>query len=75
MLFHPRVIRGALNGKIQGYLHVLFSGGGHKGIEVGKGAQPRIDGHMAPSGVSDRPGGARIVRTGNEAIVWALAMR
>ncbi len=72
--FDPRVVRGGLQGKVQGHFQPQFPGPRHEGVEVLEGAQVRVDGVVAALLGPDGPGRAGIVRPGEQGVVRALAV-
>ena len=65
VLRHPRVVRGALEGQVQGDLHAQLASAGHQGLEVLESAQVGVDGVVAAIGGANAVKEARIALTGN----------
>ena len=73
VLLHPRVVRGCLQGEVQGYLHTQVMGVGDEAVEVREGAKIWVDGVMAASRGTNGPWRTGIVGPGGQGVVPALA--
>src|SRR5262249_22382058 len=67
------VVGGALKGDFQGDVDAVLAGGGDQTVEVGQGAQLRVDGLVPALGAADGPGAAGVARPGRQGVVRALA--
>src|SRR5437867_9262129 len=74
MLGDPRVVGGALQGQVKGDLQAVPARGTDELLEVGEGAQRRVDGVVAALGRADRPRGADVARPGVQAVVGPLRL-
>src|SRR5271170_3101910 len=75
MLRDPGVVRGTLEGDVEGNLHAVFTGRGDESVEVAKSAERGVDGLVAPLFCADGPRAARIVFRRGDAVVRAFAKR
>ena len=78
MLGDPGVIGRALEGDVEGELHVVLLRGGYEVVEVVQGAKFRVDGFMAAFYAgrgfgADSPGAAVVAFKGGGGIVLAFA--
>ena len=55
VLGHPRMVGGGLQSQVKRYFHVQFASTGDEVIEVGQGAQVRVDRVMTAGSVTDGP--------------------
>ena len=74
VLGQPGMVRGALDGEVEGDLEAQLPGIGDERVEVVDRAEVGVDGGVAAGVGADRPGAAGIVGTGGEAVVRALAV-
>ena len=74
MLRHPRVVRRALEGQVQGHLHAQLPGARDEGDEVLDAAQLGVDGVVPAVGRADAVGRTGIPGLGHQRIVAALAV-
>ena len=74
MLLDPRVVRRALNGKVQSDLHFQFLRPTDERTEIVHRPQLRMDGLMAALLRTDRVGGTDIPRFANQRIVFTFAV-
>ena len=70
----PRMVRCALQCKIQRHLHAEIGGGGDEGVEVGDHAEFGVHGVVAPLRAADRPRRADVTVVGGHGVVGAFAM-
>ncbi len=73
MFGDPGMIGRALEGDVQGELHAVFARGGGEVLEIGEGAELRMDGLVAAFGGADGPGAAVIAFGGDDVVVGAFA--
>ena len=69
------MIRGGLQGNVEGDLHAERAGPGDEGAEVVKGAEARLDGVVTALLVADGVGNAGVALARAEGVVLALAKR
>src|SRR5436309_3356199 len=73
MLAHPRMVGRALEGDVQRDLDTVFVRRGEEVVEVGDGAELRVDGGVSALGGADAPRTAGVVRAGGQRVVRPLA--
>ena len=73
MFGHPRMIRGALEGNVEGHFHFQLPGPLDQLGKVFQRAQGGVDRSVAALGRADRPGTALISRSRFDCVVLALA--
>src|SRR5262249_40224379 len=75
VLFHIRMVGGALKGDIEGDFDLALTGGGHQGAKIVQSAQVWMDCLVAPFDCADRPWAADVVRLTALAVVFPFAER
>ena len=73
MLFDPRVVRRALQREVERHFDTQLVRVRAERLEIVHGAEQRVDGVVAAQLGADAERGARIVRSGNQRVVAALA--
>ena len=68
------MVRGPLDGEIQGHLQALGPGLLHELPKILERPQLRVDGLVAPFCPADGPGAARVLGRGHRAVVTPLAV-
>ena len=74
MLFDPRVVRRALQREVERHFDTQLVRVIAERLEIVHGAEQRVDGVVAAQLGADAERGARIVRSGNQRVVAALAV-
>ena len=74
MLVQPRVVGRALDREVERDVNLVLLGGLREVFEVLDGSEVAVDGIVTAGLVADRPRGARVVWSGDERVVPALAV-